>query len=209
MKITVKMKLAVLAPIALLLVLGPTTMVAAATNTPPAGANSEAAEAAYTRAIEKRAADILALLDLKDQAKIAKVRDLIVAQYRSLRDWHDANDTRRRKANGDELNRINASLKALHDKFISGLSSELTPEQVEKVKDKMTYGTLQVTYRAYCANYPNLSGEEKAAILKYLKEAREEAMDGGSSEEKHAIFRKYKGRINNYLNAHGHQIGKH
>jgi hypothetical protein len=32
-----------------------------------------------------------------------------------------------------------------------------------------------------------------------LLEAREHAMDGGSSEEKHAIFGKYKGRINNYL----------
>jgi hypothetical protein len=36
-----------------------------------------------------------------------------------------------------------------------------------------------------------------------LLEAREHAMDGGSSEEKHAIFGKYKGRINNFLSAQG------
>jgi len=37
-----------------------------------------------------------------------------------------------------------------------------------------------------------------------LKEARELAIDGGSAEEKTAIFGKYKGKINNYLSAQGH-----
>ena len=201
------MKPSILALIGVLLVLGSAAVVSAATNTPPAIANSDAAEAAYTRTIEKRAGDIIAVLDLKDPARISKVQNLIVAQYRSLRDWHDANDAKRKQAEGDELGRINASLSALHEKFISGLNAELTPDQVEKVKDKMTYGTVPVTFRAYCAQYPNLTDEEKGVVLNYLKEAREAAMDGGSSEEKHAIFRKYKGRINNYLNARGHQIG--
>jgi hypothetical protein len=31
-------------------------------------------------------------------------------------------------------------------------------------------------------------------------------MDGGSSEEKHALFGKYKGRINNYLSAQGFDL---
>lgn len=207
MTITTNMKPLVLALIALLLVLGPTPLVPAATNTPTATAKSDDAEAAYTRTIEKRAADIIAVLGLQDQAKMSKVRGLIVAQYRSLRDWHDANDARRKKAKGEELNQINASLKTIHDEFITGLATELTPDQIGKVKDRMTYDTMQVTYRAYCAEYPNLTEQEKDVVLKYLKEAREEAMDGGSSEEKHAIFRKYKGRINNYLNARGHQIG--
>src|SRR6266478_1816819 len=59
---------------------------------PPAGAASE--EAKYTRAIEGRTADILALLGINDSAKSARVHDVILAQYRALRDWHDANDAK-------------------------------------------------------------------------------------------------------------------
>ena len=33
--------------------------------------------------------------------------------------------------------------------------------------------------------------------------AREKAIDGGSADEKSAIFKKYKGRINNYLSTQG------
>jgi hypothetical protein len=40
-------------------------------------------------------------------------------------------------------------------------------------------------------------------ILELLKEAREEAMDGGSAEEKTAVFQRYKGKINNYLSKEG------
>jgi hypothetical protein len=39
-----------------------------------------------------------------------------------------------------------------------------------------------------------------------LKEAREEAMDGGSSQEKDAVFGRYKGKINNYLSKQGHNV---
>jgi hypothetical protein len=41
-----------------------------------------------------------------------------------------------------------------------------------------------------------------------LKAAREEAIDGGSAGEKSAIFQKYKDQINDYLNAHGHDVAK-
>jgi hypothetical protein len=41
-----------------------------------------------------------------------------------------------------------------------------------------------------------------------LKAAREEAMDGGSAGEKSAIFQKYKEQINDYLNAHGHDVAQ-
>ena len=55
---------------------------------------------------------------------------------------------------------------------------------------------------------PDLTAPEKVKILELLKEAREEAMDGGSVDEKSAIFKKYKGKIVNYLNAQGHDVTK-
>ena len=163
-------------------------------------------EAAYTQSIEKRVADILVALDLKDSSKKSKVHDLLIAHYRSLRDWHDANDPRLKTAAESQSQELKASLKAMHEKFIAGLSAELTPEQVEKIKDKMTYGTVKVTYDAYCEIVPNLTEPEKAKILELLKEGREEAMDGGSHQEKTAIFKRYKGKINNYLDSQGHNV---
>jgi len=189
----------------------PTTQAAPATEpTAAAAASDPQQDAEYTKAIEKRTADILALLDINDPAKTARVHDAIMSQYRALRDWHDANDARLKKATKGttdqdkaQVQEITASRKALHDAYLAKLSADLTPEQVDKVKDKMTYGKVQFTYNGYLQAVPNMTDEEKAKVLELLKEAREEAMDGGSAEEKSAVFNKYKGKINNYLAQHG------
>ena len=162
-------------------------------------------EAKYTHAIEGRTADILKVLALTDTDRAARVHDVIIAQYRALNAWHDANDAKLKAARGDTnaLAQMQVSLKKLHDTFLSRLAENLTPAQVEKVKDKMTYGKVQFTYAGYVAQYPGLSEANKAKILELLQAAREEAMDGGSAEEKTAIFQRYKGKINNYLAAQG------
>jgi hypothetical protein len=158
-------------------------------------AKTDVEAAAYTQAIEKRTQDILALLDLKDEAKLGRVHDAIVAQYRALEAWqHTDRDAKQ--------------LASMHSDYVAMLAADLTPEQVETVKDKMTYNKLKVTYDAYCDIVPGLSDQEKAQILVFLKDAREEAIDGTSSKEKDAIFKKYKGKINNYLSAQGHDVGK-
>jgi gas vesicle protein len=167
---------------------------------------AQEAEAAYTQTIEKRVADILAVLDLNDPAKSAKAHDLLVARYRALRDWHDANDPKLKNASPGQAAQIRASLKAGHDSFLAGLAEFLTPAQVERVKDQMTYNQVKVTYDAYCEIVPNLTDRQKQRMLELLKEAREEAMDAGSAEEKSAVFNKFKGRINNYLTAEGHDL---
>ena len=55
---------------------------------------------------------------------------------------------------------------------------------------------------------PTLSEAQKTKIYEWLKEAREIAMDAESSDKKHAVFGKYKGRINNYLSAEGYDLKK-
>jgi hypothetical protein len=95
-----------------------------------------------------------------------------------------------------------------HSQFVADLKSELAPEQVDRVKDGLTYGVLPITYKAYQDMIPNLTPEQKVRILEWLTEARENAMDGGTSEEKHAWFGKYKGRINNYLSSQGYDLKK-
>jgi hypothetical protein len=173
---------------------------AAETNSTP-----EQAEAKYTAAIEGRTADILKVLALTDGDKTVKVHDVIIAQYRALKAWHDENDAKL-KASAKDTNavaQIRSSLKTIHDAFLARLSESLTPPQVEQVKDKLTYGKVQFTFAGYLAAYPNLADGHKQKILELLKQAREEAMDGGSAEEKTAVFQKCKGRINNYLSKQG------
>lgn len=191
-------------PITLAVIIGTTTQTRADQTNPAAAPKSAAeSEAAYTQTIEKRVADILAVLNLIEPAKLKSVHDILVAQYRALRDWHDANDAERKSTKGEEAEHLKVSLKAIHDKFLASLSVELMPDQIEKVKDKMTYGKVQFTYTGYLFEYPNLNEPQKQRVLELLKEAREEAMDGGSSDEKSAIFNRYKGKINNYLSAQG------
>lgn len=163
------------------------------------------AEAKYAAAIEGRTAAILEVLALKGTNQAAKVHDIIIAQYRALNAWHDENDAKLKAARSDPnaVAQIRTSLKTLHEQFLSKLAENLTPAQIEQVKDKMTYGKVQFTFAGYLAEYPNLSDENKAEILRLLKEAREDAMDGGSAAEKTAIFQRYKGKINNYLSKQG------
>ena len=169
---------------------------AAETNATP-----EQTEAKYTAAIEGRTVGTLKVLALNKADQTAKVHDAIIAQYRALKAWHDEHDPRL-KASAKDTNavaQIRASLKTLHNAFIAKLSENLTPKQVDQVKDKMTYGKVQFTFNGYLTAYPNLGEEHQQKILELLKQAREEAMDGGSAEEKTAVFQKCKGRINNYL----------
>jgi hypothetical protein len=188
---------------------------AALTGQTAAPSESENAEAAYTRAINERADKIVATLGISDTGTATRVRDTIAQQYRALRDLHDARDkaVAAAKDTGAEAvasarNEANAKVKELHDAYIARLSRDLSPEQVDKVKDGMTYGVLHVTYNAYTKMFPELTSEQKDQIRAWLVEAREIAMDGGSSQEKHAVFGKYKGKINNYLSAAGYNLKK-
>ncbi len=158
---------------------------------------------AYTKTIIGRSERIVETLGIDDEAKRIRVRNLIVQQYRNLNAMHNQRD---KDQTEDGRERINALIKRVHQDYIAKLSVELIPEQVDLVKDGMTYGTLPVTYRAYLAQQPDLTDAQKERIMAFLVEARELAMDGGSSNEKHGIFRQYKGKINNYLSAEGYTL---
>jgi hypothetical protein len=178
----------------------------------PAATDAEK-EAFYATSIENRVGDILNELDLSDTNKEAAVHDILVAQYHELRIRDAAIDTRL-QVDGKEITYSNraallvAQSKPLHDQFVAKLNATLTPEQVEQVKDLMTYKKVKVTYDAYCSILPNLSDADKTKILDLLKSAREEAIDGGSASEKSAIFQKYKEQINSYLDSEGHDTAK-
>ncbi|MBS1660459.1 MAG: DUF3826 domain-containing protein [Bacteroidetes bacterium] len=180
-------------------------------------------DTAYIRVVTERAGKIVATLGLPDSAQFFKVRKLVADQYFNLNTIYTERDERLKQLKGqqpaldknvqDSLKKqvqqdVDAKVTKLHEDYLRQLSAALNGQQVDQVKDGMTYGVLQVTYRGYQEELPNLTTDQKDYILAALTEAREHAMDGGTSQEKHAWFGKYKGRINNYLSAQGYDMKK-
>jgi len=170
-------------------------------------APAEDAEAKYLADIDNRASKIVATLGITDDAASNRVHDLIRNQYRDLRMVHDPRDAAIKEAKGDDARiktiteEADTKIKALHDAYLANLAKDLSPEQVEKVKDGMTSGKVDFTFRGYMVAHPNMNDVEKAKVVEFLKQAREIAMDQGSSKDKDAVFNKFKGRINNWLAA--------
>ena len=176
----------------------------------------------YTQSIAKRVEKIVSALQSTDSVLNSKLRNIIIDQYYNLGITHDARNSQigaikdqNRDLTEDEkdhIRRIEAStqqqLEQLHKQFLARLAELCTPHQIEQIKDGMTYGVEQVTWKAYQDMLPDLTSEQKKQILAWLIEARELAMDAESSEKKHAVFGKYKGRINNYLSAAGIDMKK-
>lgn len=177
-------------------------------------------EAAYFKVVTQRAGKIVDPMKLADPAKAKRVQAIIAQQYQDLNNIHEKRDAQIKAAKtevGEEKaesrkksieEKSDRELSLLHANYIAKLSAELTPAQVEQVKDGMTYGVVPITYKGYLAMLPELTEEQKTQIMTWLVEAREHAMDAGSSEKKHQWFGKYKGKINNYLSAAGYDLKK-
>ncbi|MDQ8200173.1 DUF3826 domain-containing protein [Pelagicoccus enzymogenes] len=162
-------------------------------------------DVAYWDTVLKRGEKIVSKLSIEDAAKAVRVSEIVAKQYVDLRAIHDGRDAAIEAGGSAEEIRQKARLEVfeLHYAFLAKLSAELDQSQVEQVKDGMTYGVVPNTYRRYMMLLPDLEEEHQRWIYTALVEAREHAMDEGSSEEKHRRFGKYKGRINNYLSALG------
>ncbi len=167
----------------------------------------------YKEVIQKRAEKIVAALGNTDAVFNKKVSAVVADQYIALGSIHDGRNekikaikTKDTVLTADDkaaIEKLTADadkqLEKLHAKYLAKLSKLCTPEQVEGIKNGMTYNVLNVTLTAYHEMLPNLTEEQNKQIVEWLTEAREHAMDAESSDKKHAWFGKYKGRINNYL----------
>lgn len=180
---------------------------------------SDSVEAVYTQVLTKRSRKIVNRLHLNDPAKADTITQILVQQYKNIGKVYDLRNAEEKLIKEAKLSNDAASvqtglvtlaaqteLEKFHRTFIGELGARLTLEQVDEIKDGMTYNVLSVTYKSYLDEIPNLTPEQKTVIMADLIEAREYAMDGGSSKEKHGWFNKYKGRINNYLSKEGYNL---
>lgn len=183
--------------------------------------NKENRDPKYVESIVNRSQKIVDKLGLTD-AKVAEdVCNVIANRYFELNDIYEIRDAKVKAVKesgltGDAKNEAlkaaenekDAALYRSHFAFPAILSLFLNEEQIEAVKDGMTYGVVKVTYEATLDMIPSLKEEEKVQIYAWLVEAREFAMDAENSNKKHAAFGKYKGRINNYLAKRGYNLTK-
>jgi Spy/CpxP family protein refolding chaperone len=176
-------------------------------------------EADFKKTLHDRSVKIVNTLEITDSGKYNNIVDVVAHQYFNLNKIHDKtkesiaaikslqlSDEEKINLTKKEEGKKATQLSELHKGFIAKLQKTLTDEQIEKIKDGMTYRVMPITYTAYTDMIPALTAEQKEKIYNWLKEARELAMDEGSSEDKHKVFGKYKGRINNYLSSQGYNM---
>ena len=183
--------------------------------------NKENRDPKYVESIVNRSQKIVDKLGLTDVKAAEDVCNIIANRYFELNDIFEIRDAKVKTVKesgltGDAKNEAlkaaenekDAALYRSHFAFPASLSLFLNEEQIEAVKDGMTYGVVKVTYEATLDMIPSLKEEEKVQIYAWLVEAREFAMDAENSNKKHAAFGKYKGRINNYLAKRGYNLTK-
>ena len=174
--------------------------------TPKVPLDSAGRDASYVNSIIARSQKATDALGITWTPDGENVRNIVANRYFTLNDIYDERDSLKKTDKQLAAATADSKLYRSHFGFDADLSVYLKPNEVVKVKDVMTYDVVRVTYKAYCDMIPTLTDEEKAQIMLWLIEARELAVDAESSNKKHETFKKYKGRINNYLSKRGYDI---
>lgn len=162
---------------------------------------TEGQDPQYVETIKGRAQKIVDGLQLNDAQKAENVRNIIANRYFLLNDIHSKYGKKQQAERDAELYKH-------HFELVSALTQYLNDEQIDAVKDGMTFGRLKRDYQATQDMIPTLTDFEKQQILIWLKEAREYAMDAADSKGKHFWFDKYRGRTNNWLSNRGYDLKK-
>lgn len=171
--------------------------------------------------LTERSKKIVNTLGITDSAVYNNVVVILTDEYFNVNTVHDqfkaaVTDIKAKSLAKEEADKLvaeatakkTAALKELHNNFLAALAAKIPADQIDKIKDGMTYNVFPITYAAYQKMILSLTDIQKKQIYDWLKEARELAMDEGSSDDKHKMFGKYKGKINNYLSAQGYDVKK-
>lgn len=170
---------------------------------------------------QKKAVGILEKLALANDSVREKVQIVIVNRYIELREIHLKYDERNNKIESTQCSKdektaelersyyqYNSDLYRSRFGYIAWLSFYLNNEQVEAVKNAMTFNLLKVRYNDFIDLLPDLTEAEKNRVHHWLVEAREFSMDFETPRKMRQMFTKYRGRINNYLAARGYDLRK-
>jgi hypothetical protein len=164
---------------------------------------------------EKKATEWVASLNLNDTAKEQRLQAVITTHLKTVRDWNNEHSGTLvpagiNPATGQKLSDLDRQIIAqssmsitVHDNLMTGLRKDLTEGQVEIILDKYTIGKVQFTMAGYKSIVPDMTALEEETILKFMKQAREQAVDYKSMKQISAIFEIYKTKSEQYLNNNG------
>ncbi|WP_025143639.1 DUF3826 domain-containing protein [Pedobacter jeongneungensis] len=162
-----------------------------------------------------RAKEWVAALNLTDVTKKSAVENAVMVHLTTVRDWHNDHPSSTvpdgiNPVTGNKLSDLDKQIIAdsampstVHQTLMDDLRKNLTLEQLETILDKYTIGKVAFTMKGYKAIVPDLTADEEAKILSFLKQAREQAIDYKSMKEISAIFEIYKTKSEQLLNNNG------
>ncbi len=164
---------------------------------------------------EKKAREWVSSLELDNDAKEARLEEVIATHLKTIRDWHNEHPYTTVPAginplDGKPLSELDRQIIAnsaipgsVHENLMSGLRKDLEEEQVVSILDKYTIGKVEFTMGGYHAIVPDLTKEEEEKIRGYMEEAREIAVDFKNMDQISGIFEIYKTKSEQYLNSRG------
>jgi hypothetical protein len=103
-------------------------------------------------------------------------------------------------------NKAKAAFLPLRNAYVDQLESELHPYLVDRVKDGLTADAVPNLYAMYLEMVPKLTPSEKAHIYGLLVEGRENAITAIGHKAQTQWIHKYRGIINNFIAAQGHDF---
>jgi len=183
-------------------------------------ADSPAVDEATRQKAEQKAGKLVDALQLDEPDKAAKAKTIVGDWIVVMLAWHKEHDAdlaglwsewnkARAVVPKDEfpgeviahkIEGVYASLKPAYDDFIRRLSAELTPEQVDALKETWSRSPgMTRTYNAYLEIVPDLSDKDKQVIKDRMLLAREAAMLTDSDKEIVAIYKRHKVKVEQYV----------
>lgn len=181
---------------------------------------AHAADEATQKRADGKADRLLAAAKVEDAAKAARAKNILSDWYLTLWAWHQENDPKlkelwtewnqaRAVVPKDEfpaeviahrIDDVYASLKPAYRAFVEKLSAELTPAQVDTIKETWSRSPGKMrTYNAYLEIVPDLNDEQKKVLLARMDLAREDAMLTDSDREIVNIFKRHKVKVEAYV----------
>lgn len=190
-----------------------------ATQSAPAATPVDPAAAAPKR-IDSKATRLIAALKIDDAEKAARAKGILGEWLVTLSDWHREKDPilkdlwsqwsqARSVVPKDEFpaeviaNRIDAvyaSLQPAYQAFVAKLSTELTAEQIDAIKELWSRSPgMKRTYNGYLEIVPDLTEAQKKVIYDRMYLAREAAMLTDADKEIINIFKRHKVKVEAYV----------
>ncbi|WP_421944093.1 DUF3826 domain-containing protein [Pedobacter sp.] len=176
---------------------------------------SQTKDVAVPEEILTKAKEWVSALNLTESAKKSTVENVIAVHLTTVKDWHNEHPSSTvpdgiNPVTGSKLSDLDKQIIAdsampssVHQSLMDGLKKNLSPEQVEIILDKYTIGKVEFTMKGYKAIVPDLTADEEAKILAFLKQAREQAVDYKNMKQISAIFEIYKTKSEQMLNNNG------